>query len=484
MSNNALRLLLDFDALVTRDNAQSPVFLHRRDRNFALVCNEQNVEPTPERWLAHINHLSGGAPGESRSQKVLLFWQRCNAGFMLAGSLFGVLAMLGLLFYDGGQRINITFILGFVCLQLIFALVTTIQSVVGLQPFAKLLRLFQRVNPHSTENGTTNGTAKGIANKLLSVLLASAGQLGGLCFALSGLLTLLLMVVLQDLAFGWSTTLDTSAQTYHNILIVLATPWAWLWPAAVPDFSLVEATRFFRAGPANDPVNPAVWGQWWPFITMVWVSWAMLPRAILYVLSLFIIKRKVIRLLTYHPAMRALIRRMQTPTLSTGNEYNDAADMPHITKGLVLQAMPKANYVLCWAGAGDEGLPICISKNKSAIAKMGGKQSLAQDNQALMQFGSSLAKTSSKVVLLLTRGWEPPTGELEDLLKKAKDVWPENTHVTIVPLALSPENPPSAQQMQQWLRFANRVDTEFLSVSNVGEQASSQTTSNRGEPYE
>lgn len=50
--------------------------------------------------------------------------------------MFGCLTMLGLLFYEGGQRINITVILAFVALQLLLALFTTAQSLVGWQPGA------------------------------------------------------------------------------------------------------------------------------------------------------------------------------------------------------------------------------------------------------------------------------------------------------------------------------------------------------------
>mgnify|MGYP000704708251 CR=1 FL=1 len=48
-------------------------------------------------------------------------------------------------------------------------------------------------------------------SKLQPLLMARAAHLGGSAFATAGLITLLAMVVVQDLAFGWSTTLDTAA---------------------------------------------------------------------------------------------------------------------------------------------------------------------------------------------------------------------------------------------------------------------------------
>ncbi|WP_100638908.1 DUF2868 domain-containing protein [Marinobacter salexigens] len=455
MTDNPLRLLLDFDARAQRDKGQAPAFLHRRDRKFALTCEQQGVKPSPKRWLAHINHLSGPGADSPPSALTLRFWQRINSGFMAAGALFGLLAMLGLLFYDGGQRINITVILAFVAFQLLLALLTTVQSLVGWQPWRPLLRRF-RNQPESA-----------VTTKLQPVLMARAAHLGGVCFALTGLVTLLVMVVLQDLAFGWSTTLETDASRYHSLIAAVATPWAWLWPAAAPDLALVEATRFFRASAAVGSLNPARWGQWWPFIAMLWATWALLPRLILALLAGALIRRKARHLLSNHPAMRALMYRMETPALDTGNEHNDASDLPDTNTHLQLQPLPDASIVLCWAGAGDPELPDALSSGKTLIAKAGGRLTLEEDRQTQAQVAGELEQGSLHSVILVTRSWEPPTGELEDFLASARQLWPRNTQVTLAPLAARIEQEPDAHQIQQWLRFAQRMGPEFLSVSQI-----------------
>ena len=43
-----------------------------------------------------------------------------------------------------------------------------------------------------------------------------------------------------DVAFGWSTTLHFDATTFHAVAKALSTPWAWLFPHAVPSAQLVE----------------------------------------------------------------------------------------------------------------------------------------------------------------------------------------------------------------------------------------------------
>lgn len=453
MTESSLRLLLDFDACAQTDNGQASVFLHRRDRKFALTCEEQGVKPTPKRWMAHINRFNDSDSAAAKTPQRLRFWQQVNSGFIAMGSLFGIMTMIGLLFYDGGQRINVTVIVAFVAFQLFLALFTTAQAIVGWQPWGLLLARFVK------------GSQNEVLSKLQPVLLARAAQLGGLCFATTGLITLLLMVLLQDLAFGWSTTLETNANAYHSFIAALAAPWAWLWPAAAPDLALVEATRFFRASAGDGDINPARWGQWWPFIAMLWTTWALLPRFILYLLSNVLITRKARLLLVKHPAMRALMYRMETETLDTGNEHNDASDLPNLKNQLVLTPLPKSTILLSWAGAGDSELPASLTHDKSMLAKIGGRITLADDQSTVEQVAVKLLQENSLCVLLATRSWEPPTGELEDFISHAQGLWPKGTSIVLVPIATNILKKPEQHHVQQWLRFADRNKAKFVRVS-------------------
>ncbi len=453
MTDSPLQLFLDFDAVSRRDSQQPPAFLHRRDRKFALLCEQQDQNPGTRQWLAHLANLSGPGGHTSPSEQTLGLWRRVNAGFIAAGTLLGVLAMLGLLFYDGGQRINITVILAFVALQLLLAAFTTAQSLIGWQPWRWLLHRF-------------HGQAQpGPADKLNPLFMARAAQLGGLGFATSGLLTLLVMVVVQDLAFGWSTTLEAAATGYHQLLVAVSTPWHWFWPDAVPDLALVEATRFYRSGAAANTLNPERWGQWWPFVVMLWTTWVLLPRLILSVCAALLIQRKARRLLASHPAMHALQYRMETPTLDTGSDHNDAADMPDTRTHSALQPLPDSQILLCWAGAGSPALPDALMTRDTRVFTAGGRASLAEDQQTREQIAAGLKASATPTVILLVRCWEPPTGELQDFLEAAEALWPDSTRVTLVPLNPDMHQPPAAHQLQPWLRFAERMKPGVAGVS-------------------
>lgn len=222
--------------------------------------------------------------------------------------MLGIVAMAGLLFYDGSQRINVTVILAFVLLQLALALATTLQAVIGWQPWRWLGRRLRLPD------------APPVHARLRPLFMARAAQAGGTAFALSALATLLILVVVEDLAFGWSSTLTLASDRYLALVRALASPWGWLWPQAVPTRELVEGTRFFRAGPGPEATDPALWGQWWPFVTLLWCTWVLLPRLSLLVFSHWLLRWRASGLLARHPARQALLRRMANPTIDSGHD--------------------------------------------------------------------------------------------------------------------------------------------------------------------
>lgn len=98
---------------------------------------------------------------------------------------------------------------------------------------------------------------------------------------LLGFATLLLF---SDLAFGWSSTLLNSDTPPMVLFDGLSMPWRELWPAAVPDATLLESTRYVRIAPASGDVERA--GDWWPFLMASLIFYNLIPRALLAVFSL------------------------------------------------------------------------------------------------------------------------------------------------------------------------------------------------------
>lgn len=457
MTDSALQLLLDFDARVQRETSQSAEFLHRRDRRFALTCSERDVSVDARAWLDHLDRLSGDGGGASRGVKVTRQWRRIAAGFGIAGGLFGVVTMLGLLVYEGGQRINVTVLMAFVLLQLLLALLTTLQASLGWQPWRPLLARFQKQPPTR------------VLRQMQPLLMARAAHLGGLCFSVAALITLLVALVIQDLAFGWSTTLSAAPTGFTRLTASLAWPWRGLWPAAVPDLSLVEATRFYRTGAGMSDVPPSRWGDWWPFIMMLWLTYVVLPRGILLAVAQGHIVLRARRALHAHPGWRALQYRMETPTLDTGNGHNDAEDTPGEFHGAAPRLLPQATVVVYWGGVADDSLPTAVRERVRLTCSAGGRATLESDRQTLQQIADTLSDGNGKGndVLLVTRGWEPPTGELQDFLEAAQSLWPSRARLTVVPVSHDPAVPVPKHQLTQWLRLQERFPAGFVSVALI-----------------
>jgi hypothetical protein len=463
MAENGLERLLAFDRQVQRDQAQSPVFLHRRDRRFALDCQAQGLTPSPERWLQHIDRAGRLGWEETRATQrstnqdslKLDRWRRLTTGFVLVGAILGVITMAGLLYYDGGQRINLTVLLAFAALQCLLAVLTIVQSMINWQPWKPLLRRMNLAPPGSS------------MKSLYPALMARTAHAGGACFGTASVLTLLLLVVVQDLAFGWSTTLSASAEGYHQLLSAIAWPWHSVWPAALPDLQLVEATRFFRADPETTGDSPALWGQWWPFVTMVWLTYVVLPRLIGLALASAQLSRRANRALTNHPGMVALEYRLETPTVDTGNQHHDASDAPDEHTSTQCQALPDSQVLVVWAGANLAELPDSLTAGYDLKLAAGGQRTLNEDQQTLEQIAELLSRQVKPAVTLVTRAWEPPTGELADFIEQARLAWPDATQLALLPVATDPTQPTSGQQLGQWLRFSERLEDEQVCVSQA-----------------
>lgn len=439
----ALTLLLDFDDQYRRDVQQSHAFLHRRDRRFAQQQEAHQQPLTVPDWLAALHALNGQRRNGKRDPR-LRPWRQARWVFAALGALLGAGFMVGLLWYDGSRQINLTLLIALVGLQLLLALLTSLQAWLGWQPWGSLLGPRQSDDPLAS---------------LRPGLCARIAHTGGVMFAVSGLMTLLLLVVAQDLAFGWSTTLQASADSYHRLVMALALPWQELWPAAVPSPELVSASQFYRLEGAS-PANPAMLGAWWPFVLMLWLVYVLLPRLVLLMLAALQVRWQAARALRAHPGWQGLFYRFETPWVETRGE-EDSQPAPVVAK-TVLSPLPDSATLIHWAGAGQDSAPLAASLSRAPAPlhlRAGGNSSLEDDQQVIRQAGER-----RDAVILVTRGWEPPTGELSDFIVDARELWPAATLLALVPLA---DEAGSALRdeglLAQWQRFVDRQgDSQLL----------------------
>lgn len=447
-----LSLLLDFDEQYGRDRQQDGDFLHRRDRRLAV---EQGVDGTLGTLTTWLRAVRGRDVSAAHGDDRLRAWVWMRVLFVLLGAVLGAAAMLGMLYYDGGRRINVTVIMGVAALQLLLALVTTLETWIGWQPWHGLFRdITMRWRPARVE-------PQPMLRALAAPLAARVAQSGGLAFAVAALVVLLSQVVVKDLVFGWSTTLQASAPVYHALTSALAWPWRGWLPEAVPSLQLVEQSRYFHSG---TPVvaNPELLGIWWRFLAMLWFFYVVIPRIVLLVLARVQLEWRVRRLLATHPGRAALRERCATPWVDSG-EGAGSGMLPAESDGksAPLPATPSRGLIR-WADAGDPEVAHTWLGTDAVSLDAGGAASLDADDQVLEQ-----AHVLGGPVIVLARGWEPPTGELADFLERMC-VRMGRESIQLVPL--SANNPPALVDepaLAPWRRFVERLQQSTVVIANV-----------------
>ncbi|TYT75440.1 DUF2868 domain-containing protein [Desulfobotulus mexicanus] len=102
-------------------------------------------------------------------------------------------------------------------------------------------------------------------------------QVSGFFLVLGLLSGFLLKVAASDLAFAWQSTLNPGAEVIHGLMTLLAMPWSWFFPQAVPDTSYIEGSRLIlKEGIAH--LEARHLSSWWSFLSMALLVYGFLPR--------------------------------------------------------------------------------------------------------------------------------------------------------------------------------------------------------------
>lgn len=102
------------------------------------------------------------------------------------------------------------------------------------------------------------------------------------CFALGTFCGTFFKIMVSDMAFGWQSTLVTSAKTIHTFLTWMALPWSWMIPEnlSLPNLSQIEGSRIIlKDGISVLATQNLI--SWWPFLCLSIFYYAVLPRLML-----------------------------------------------------------------------------------------------------------------------------------------------------------------------------------------------------------
>ena len=376
-------------------------------------------------------------------KKLLLFWTERNVFrvrerldsiafteyFSSLNNLFAFLSLflgffmgLGLLSYSGDAPVNIIYYLFFAMIVPLFSMLISLFSMFSRGEILNFFTLFLPLQwiekflnflPSSNGIETLNKTFSADLRKWMFIYRL---QLFSLLFSIGLLFGLLFMVVTQDIAFAWSTTLNITPLAFQEALELLSKPWVLLFPTAVPSVELVELSQYYRLGENlnSEMINNAnKLGAWWQFLAMITFVYAIVLRTLLLLLTSYFYKKQLHKDFFSIEGVDLLVREFQTPYVST--------EAPRVEKHLEIKeernTQIKANTrraysnILGWNFSSDEIRLVNDSKEIQGLEvnTAGGSHSYLEDQE--------IAERVRRTILLYVKSWEPPTMDFVDFLE-------------------------------------------------------------------
>jgi hypothetical protein len=492
--------LIDLEAQLSRDRDADPGALEARDRGLVAEPRPDPARPHAAiaRWLAALRAAQPGSlfPGHAlvRSLRVV------RAALAIVGLALGWGAAAALLRFEGPHPVNVwDYLLAFVGVQLVLLALLVVAFAapigsLGVPLLGALRAALAAVVARLARAGLGRAreeewralaqrlrTRRSLYRRVEPWLLFGLTQLFAVGFNAGVLLATLRAVVFSDVPFAWGTTLlQLGPERFHGIVRALATPWAGIWPGAVPSEVLVEATRYSRleaayfvAGPGR-AADPALVGAWWPFLLAAVVAYGLVPRAA----ALALARGRAAWLLATLPLddveVRAVLRRVCAPRVETRGAGDGAAPRD----GPLPPAPPRARRhdggraaLVLWrdvprGGGLEEAIGRQLGAAVGTVLAAGGRDHAEVD---WARFADGLDP-----VVVLAEAWEAPDGATLRLLRRIREALGPGREVVVLLGEVGPDGGVAradARDVGVWRDALAPLGDPWLAVEAVGEGA-------------
>ena len=395
---------------------------HEENRLFALKHKSLEKKPTKMLLLwakEHRFHLTQTLNSKGFFSSLEFTTQMLLLLFFVMGVLMG----LGLLSYSGTAPVNITYYLFFAMVIPLFSMMLTLFTMLsrgGVADFFSLFSLLHWIDklmpylPFIKKKKIF--TQELLPPRLVKWMFMERLQRISLMFSIGLLLALMFVVIVKDIAFGWSTTLDISPTSFQVFISTIAMFWRDILPSTVPTLELVEMSQYFRLGEKLDTQlveNASKLGAWWKFLAIATLFYAIGMRLLFWFLTHYGYRQSLKKEFRLIKGADVLLREFKTPFVST--EAPSVEKHLEISEEINLQVENTAHRsyhtILGWNFSKDEILLANDSKEIrcSYFASIGGNSSFEEDEEE--------AKKASVTVLLYVKSWEPPTMDFVDFLE-------------------------------------------------------------------
>jgi hypothetical protein len=337
--------------------------------------------------------------------------------------IVGLFSGIGLLAYSGHEPVNVIY---FMAMVVFFPLLTMSLTLISMFRANSAQSLLVHISPafwmEKILSFLPNKMQVNIKNirmnpLLLNWVVIKRSQLIALFFSLGLLLALLGMVVTKDIAFAWSTTLSVTPEAFHTFLNTLAFAWRDFFPSAVPSLELIEHSQYFRLGDKlSDEMiyHASELGQWWKFLAMATLFYALLLRFIIFVISSIGLNYAIKKSFLTLGGASKLLREMNEPIITTRATHDEDVFVPNAQSyGQILHHLDTSyDIVQGWAITKEQ--LVVLNDSMHVIApqffEVGGSNTFEEDNEIISK--------SHGEVLFFVKGWEPPTMDFSDYIKE------------------------------------------------------------------
>ncbi len=395
---------------------------HEENRLFALKHKSLEKKPTQMLLLwakEHRFHLTQTLNSKG-------FFSSLEFTTKMLLSLFfvmGILTGLGLLSYSGTSPVNITYYLFFSVVIPLFSMMLTLFTMLSRGGVAEFFSIFSllhwidKLMPHLPFIKKKKiFTQELLPPRLVKWMFMERLQRISLMFSIGLLLALIFVVVVKDIAFGWSTTLNITPASFQMFISNIAIFWRDILPSTVPSLELIEMSQYFRLGERLDinlVENASKLGAWWKFLALSTLFYAIGMRLLFWFMTHYGYRKILKKEFRLIKGADVLLREFKTPFVST--EAPIVESHLEISEEVNLQVENTAHRsyhtIFGWNFSNDEILLANDSKEikYSYFASVGGKNSFEEDEKE--------AKIASVTVLLYVKSWEPPTMDFIDFLE-------------------------------------------------------------------
>lgn len=359
---------------------------------------------------------------ELKSKSYLSYLSQLSSSLGVLFFIIGFFVGLGLLSYSGEAPVNIIYYLLIVIALPIFSMTLSLFSMYNSGKFANFFNNFfplhwiEKIYLALPFTKKLDLPETPLPPKLSKWIFMERMQLLSLIFSIGLLISLLLMVLVKDIAFSWSTTLQVSPEEFQAFLAFIAIFWDGFFSSAVPSLELVEASHFFRLGARIDYEmihNANMLGAWWKFLAMSTIVYAIFFRFIVWLIVKYAFNRELKKELLLLDGVHKIQREFETAFVSTKAPKEEKhLEIIEETEEQVSQSSYRTySYIFAWNFSEDEILLINDAKEiRGEFAySLGGDYSFDEDEERV--------ENATGMTLIYVKSWEPPTMDFIDLLE-------------------------------------------------------------------